>query len=245
MKAIILAAGQGTRLRPLTYAIPKPLLPVGGRPVIDYVIDNLASCHEIDEVYVAVSHKASVIEEYLEHTKRLGPKISVVKTLGWETGGDLKTVLIDREIKDTTIVCYGDNVTRLDVGKLVSAHKKNEGANATVTLFSVPENDVPRFGIAETRGARITRFLEKPQIRSTESTLANAGYFALEPSAMEHIHMGRFKLESQYFPKWAEEGRLFGHIQDVKMWIDIGTIESYRAANRLIEGILPPSEKVR
>src|SRR5208283_5595095 len=103
MKAIILAAGQGTRLRPLTYAIPKPLLPVAGRPVIDYVIDNLAACRDIDEIYVAVSHNASVIEKYLEHAKRPGLEITVVRTLGWETGGDLQTVIIDRNLKEQVV----------------------------------------------------------------------------------------------------------------------------------------------
>ncbi len=238
MKAIILAAGQGKRLRPLTYAIPKSLLPVGGKPVIDYVLDNVCACPGIDEIFVAVSHKASVIEDYLEHSERGGPRISVVKTLGWETGGDVKTVLVEKQVEGPALVCYGDNVTRLDVGALCDAH--GDGAHATVALFPVPRQDVPRFGIAEMDGGRIARFVEKPAAGSTESNLANAGYFVLDPQALKNHPMGKFRLEEECFPKWAQEGKLMGQIQKLKIWIDIGTIESYKAANRMADDILPP-----
>ena len=238
MKAIILAAGQGKRLRPLTYAIPKSLLPVGGRPVIDYVIDNLCACPRIDEIYVAVSHKASVIEDYLRYSGREGPRITVVRTLGWETGGDVKTVLVEKQADGPILVCYGDNVTKLDVEALCGAHK--EGAKATVALFPVPAQDIPRFGIAEIEGGRITKFVEKPAEGSTKSDLANAGYFVLEPQALEGHPMHKFKLEEECFPLWAREGTLRGQVQRLRMWIDIGTIDSYRTANRMVEEILPP-----
>ncbi len=240
MKAIILAAGQGTRLRPLTYAIPKPLLPVGGRPVIEYVLDNLKACPEIDEVHVAVSHMSSVIENYFAHAPRDGPDIHIVKTLGWETGGDIKTVLEENPQKEPLLVAYGDNVTRLDVPQLVRAHTPD--ACATVALFPVPQEDTPRFGIGEmeSRGARIRRFIEKPAAGQTTSNLANAGYFVLDPMALKDIPMRRFKLESELFPVWAARGQLNGQVQKLKLWIDIGTIEAYRTANRMADEILPP-----
>lgn len=238
MKAIILAAGQGTRLRPLTYAIPKPLLPVGGRPVIDYVIDNLVKCKQIDEIFIAVSHQASVIEEYIKHVPR-NIRLTVVKVAGMETGGDLKAVITEKGIKEPVLVCYGDNVTEVDVTKLVEAHGKH-GGSATVLLFPVPEEDIPRFGIAELDGDKISRFIEKPAAEATKSNLANAGYFVLDPSV--EMPDGEFKIESDHFPSWAEAGKLFGQVQSLKMWIDIGTVEAYRAANRLVEEILPPPE---
>ncbi|MBS3069293.1 nucleotidyltransferase family protein [Candidatus Micrarchaeota archaeon] len=240
MKAIILAAGQGSRLRPLTYAIPKPLLPVGGRPVIDYVIDNLSACGQIDEVYVAVSHAASVIRAYFHHANHHRLKISVVRTLGWETGGDLKTVLIEKNITSPVVVCYGDNVTQPNVSELLDFHSKNPSSYASMLLFSVPRSDASRFGIAELQGEKITRFIEKPQPGSTISNLANAGYFVLNPDALSNVQMKKFKLESECFPQWAAERKLGGIVQQLKMWIDIGTIDSYRAANKLVEEILPP-----
>ena len=128
MKAIVLAAGEGKRLRPLTYGIPKPLLPVGGRPVIEYVMDNIQKCKEIDTVSVAVSHMRAALESYLSHVSYRGVRVEPVTTLGWETGGDLKAVLLQNEIRDEPVlVCYGDNVTTLDTRKLLDAHRKNEG----------------------------------------------------------------------------------------------------------------------
>ncbi len=245
MKAIILAAGEGKRLRPLTYGIPKPLLPVGGRPVIDYVIDNIRKCDEIDTIYVAVSHMRNALEAYLSHLEYPSIAIETVTTLAWETGGDLKSVLAQKAITDEAVlVCYGDNVTTIDTARLVAGHRKNKGANATVTLFEVPREDAPRFGIAEMNGTqgKIGRFIEKPKAGETESRLANAGYFVLEPNALADAPAKKFKIESELFPKWAESGKLFGQIQPVKMWIDIGTIDAYRAANRLVEEILPPPE---
>lgn len=240
MKAVILAAGQGTRLRPLTYAIPKPLLPVGGRPVIDYVIDNLARCPHIDEIFIAVSHQAGTIEEYIKHVPRDGVRLTVVRVHGWETGGDLKAVIAERKIAGPAVVCYGDNVTEADVGMLIAAHGRHRGASATVLLFPVSEKDVPRFGIAELEGERIARFIEKPQTGETRSNLANAGYFVLDSAALAGAPLKKFKLESEYFPGWAREGKLMGHVQPLRMWIDIGTVEAYRNANRLVEAILPP-----
>ncbi|OIO22696.1 hypothetical protein AUJ13_04245 [Candidatus Micrarchaeota archaeon CG1_02_49_24] len=248
MKAIILAAGEGKRLRPLTYGIPKPLLPVGGRPVIDYVIDNILKCQEIDTIYVAVSHMKNSLEAYLAHHEHPGVRIETVATLAWETGGDLKSVLAQKAIADEAVlVCYGDNVTTIDTARLVADHRKNVGANATVTLFEVPGEDAPRFGIAEMKGnrGRIVRFIEKPKAGETESRFANAGYFVLEAAALAGVAMERFKIESECFPKWAGGGKLFGQIQSVKMWIDIGTLESYRAANRLVEEILPPPPQAK
>lgn len=241
MKAIILAAGKGSRLAPLTHAIPKPLLPVAGRPVIEYVISNLQSCGEIDEIFVAVSHKASAIEEYFEHTEHKGIKITIVNTLGWETGGDLKTVLLEYPQTGPVLVCYGDNVTKIDVQELIDSHL--EDSNATLALFAVPERDVSRFGIGELEGKKISKFMEKPKEGETKTNLANAGYFVLDPEALGDISLRKFKIESEYFPKWANEGKLGGLSLPIDLWIDIGTIESYRRANQIVERILPPEEE--
>ena len=240
MKAIILAAGKGTRLRPLTYAIPKPLLPVGGRPVIDYVLDNLFSCKDIDTVYVGVSHKKEVIEEYLRHTHNERVKVEAVSTLGWETGGDLKAIWIEKGLDEEVIVAYGDNVTKIDVTELLRQHKTGH-ALATVALFPVPKEDIGRFGIAELeKDGRISRFIEKPASSQMTGNLANAGYFVLEPEVFDRIPLGKVKLEATLFPRFAEEGKLGGVIFKPPYWLDIGTIDSYKAANKMISGILPP-----
>lgn len=238
MIGIILAAGKGTRLRPLTYAIPKPLLPVGGRPVIDYAIENLCACKEVKKIFIAVSHGRETIENYIKNMD-YGVEIETVTTLGWETGGDLKTVINERKIDDRIIVAYGDIVSRIDTSEMLIFHKK-QNKLATVALFEVPDEDVNRFGIAEMNGNSVKQFIEKPPLEKAPSNLANAGYYILEKGAYLQLPFEKKKVEEGLFPKLAINGDLAGYICKPEYWLDIGTIESYRKANRLVEGILPP-----
>ncbi|MDD5317286.1 MAG: nucleotidyltransferase family protein [Candidatus ainarchaeum sp.] len=241
VKAVILAAGRGTRLKPLTYGIPKPLLPVGGKPVIDYVIDNLMAAHgEIDEIIVAVSYMRETIENYLKHTPRDHMRIETVTTLGWDTGGDLQTIVVEKEITGPVVVAYGDNVTKLNVRDLIQFHKR-KGKPATLALFNVPWEDTSRFGIAElTPDSLVSSFVEKPEQGKTRSSLANAGCYVLEPEILESIPHRKVKTEAAIFPRLAREGKLAGFVFNPPYWLDIGTIDAYRKANKMIEGILPP-----
>lgn len=240
MIGIILAAGKGTRLQPLTYAIPKPLLPVGGRPVIDYVIDNLKTCKEIEKIYIAVSHMRDALQHYFEHVD-YGLKIELVRTLGWETGGDLKTVVMDKKIDETVFVAYGDNITKLDVTEMYNFHKKT-GKFGTVALFEVPWEDVPRFGVAEMKGNFIKNFVEKPMLKEAKSNKANAGYYFLESAALKQLELRKTKVEQSLFPQLIRQNELAGYICKLPYWLDIGTIESYRKANKMMEGIIPPGD---
>lgn len=246
MKAIILAAGKGTRLKPLTYGIPKPLLPVGGKPVIDYVIDNLLTARdELDQIFVAVSYMREVIENYLRHTPRDHISIEAVTTLGWETGGDLHTIVVEKDIDEPIIVAYGDNVTNINIGEMIRHHRRS-GKLATVALFRVPWSEVDRFGIAEVDAdSTITSFIEKPSRQQAKSNLANAGYYILEPPVLEAIPHKKVKTEHVVFPTLARKGQLGAYIYNPSYWLDIGTLESYRKANKMLEGILPPEKDER
>jgi len=238
MKAVILAAGKGERLKPLTYGIPKPLLPVAGRPVIDYVLDNLTGCKEIDTIYVAVSHMKETITSYLDHTPRDHVKIEAVATLGWDTGGDLRSVAIEKKLTGPVVVAYGDNVTQIDVNAMVKLHRDSH-ALGTVALFAVPWQDVGRFGVGVMKGNMVTQFIEKSPGKPP-SNLANAGYYVLEHEEIEKIPHKKVKVEEAVFPRLAEEGRLAGYVYKPKYWLDIGTLESYTRANQMLFGILPP-----
>ena len=239
MKAIILAAGKGLRLRPLTYGIPKPLLPVGGKPVIDFVIDNLLTCKGIDTIYVGVSHMQNMISSYLAHTPRDHVKIETVSTLCWETAGDIKTIAVEKDINEPVVVAYGDNVTRMNIDRLVKFHNRMR-RSVTIALFKVPWDEVGRFGVARMKGNLITQFIEKPDRGKAPSNLANAGYYVIEPEVINQIPTSKVKMEDFVFPKLAEEGELAGLVYDLKYWLDIGTIKAYRKANRMIEGVLAP-----
>jgi len=242
MKAVVLAAGKGTRLKPLTYGIPKPLLPVGGKPVIDYVIKNLLTCKEIDTIYVAVSYLKENIENYLKHVEHDGVKIETVMTLGWDTGGDLHSVIVEKNIKERVAVAYGDNVTELDVGAMNEFHKKKK-AQGTVALFRVPWDEVDRFGIAELEDGFVSEFKEKPKRENAKTNLANAGYYILEPGVFPMLPHKKAKIEKTVFPILALEKKMAGYIYNPSHWIDIGTTEAYRKANKMIEGVLAPEKR--
>ncbi|MDO8554694.1 MAG: nucleotidyltransferase family protein [Candidatus Micrarchaeota archaeon] len=240
MIGIILAAGKGTRLRPLTYAIPKPLLPVGGKPVVEYVIDNLCACKDIKKIYVGVKYQSKIIEEYFSHVD-YGVKLETVETLGWETGGDLKTILEDKSIDESVVVAYGDIVSKIDVNEMLAFHRKMK-KSATVALFSVPNEDVERFGIAKVENNLVSSFIEKPKREDAPSNLANAGYYVLEKSAYSKLRVKRERVEERLFPSLAVEGDLAAYFCKPAYWLDIGNLDSYKKANKLVEGILAPGQ---
>ncbi len=182
MKAIILAAGEGKRLGSLRHIAPKPLLPVAGRPTIQYVIDNIITIPEVDEIIVAMkfSDINDRVRKYFEETKRDGINIYPVGVLGWETGGDLKTAAYIAKIKesDNFIVAYGDILTKISLKDMLKMHMES-GKIVTMALFPVPEEDKKRFGIAVLNDKKeIVEFCEKPQNPDKiNSNLANAGYY--------------------------------------------------------------------
>ncbi len=257
MKAIILAAGKGTRLRPLTYAVPKPLLPVGGLPIIDYVIENLQTSPRIDEVYIAVNgseHIGKTIIEHFESYKKYEPEefkkkyhveIKVIDVKGWETGGDLKIAAYEAGIDNDFVVCFGDNLTRINLGRMISVHEQT-GKKLTVALFPVPLDETHRMGIAKLNDSgEVTYFVEKPK-EYPGSNLANAGYYIMSPEVLDLIPFGKCKFEVSVIPELVSQGEVHGHLFNPPYWYDIGTLKSYIEANRLMleerGGIISPPE---
>ncbi len=263
MKAIILAAGMGTRLRPLTYGIPKPLLPVKGRPVIDWVIRNVLTCGDVDEIFVAIPGTSGkdFHERVLSHTHGICVdsyvrnlsyrcKITTVPTPQKETAGDLKHVISEMDISGgDVIVAYGDNLTSINLDGMVKYHqdcRKELGVACTVSLFGVPEKDVGRFGIAKIKNVSgfdlIENFVEKPK-GGAPSNLANAGYYIIDVEQISgYLGKEKIKVEESLFPLLAAKGKLGGYVTSLPFWIDIGTIEAYEEANRLAHDklIIPP-----
>jgi len=221
MKAVVMAGGEGTRLRPLTHDVPKPFLRVAGKPAIEYALDALIAAG-IKDIIVTTFYKPERLIDHLAGGARLKARIfySVEDQAMGTAGGVAKCLPILGE--DTVVVLSGDVIADVNVGALVEAHKKS-GAVATMALTRV--EDVREFGIVgldET--GRIVRFKEKPKTpEETFSDLINTGIYVLSPEALRAVPEGAtFDFSKDLFPKLLEGGK---HLQGVPIegfWMDVG-----------------------
>lgn len=226
MKALILAGGLGTRLRPLTFSMPKPVVPLAGRPMVRHIIDPLPE--EVDTVILAVSYMKDYLERYFQEND-VGREIVLVnedEPLG--TGGALKNV--SRWLDDTFFAFNGDVICSLDLRAMLEAHRKRRGIG-TMALWSV--DDPSAFGVVATDGSgRITMFQEKPAPGEEASNSINAGAYIFEPELLDHIPDGVVSLEREVFPHVLHRG-LYGHAFK-GYWVDAGTRESFLRAQRIL-----------
>jgi len=241
MKAVVLAGGFGTRLRPLSCTRPKHLFPIGNKPQLDWTIEKLAKSRT-KEVILAVNYMADVYVQHYKKSKHK-PKISFsrdilpsgTRTLFQRplgTGGPIKNAEKLIGHKEPFLVLNGDVLTNIDYSELMKRHKNSKQATATIALYSV--EDPSRYGVAElAKDNRILRFIEKPTREKAPSNLINAGIYVLEPEIFDYIPSGRpVSIEREVFPKLAEEGKLYGYPFE-GLWIDIGEPEDYLKANKL------------
>jgi mannose-1-phosphate guanylyltransferase len=217
VKAVLLVGGMGTRLRPLTYRIPKPLVPVVGKPLIMHVIDSIPS--EVDEVIIPVSYKKEMMEDYLRKNppKRKVTLVDEPEPMG--TGGAVGNVR-DR-IDGQFLVINGDSISSLDIAQFIKFHRSKK-AFASISLW--PVDDPTPYGVVDLeKDGRIRRFQEKPKKDQAFSNLINAGAYALEREVLDYIGNGFVSMEREVFPKILEKG-MYG-MQFEGYWIDCGRRE--------------------
>jgi len=222
-KAFILAGGKGTRLLPITKELPKPLIPLHDRPLLEHVIE-LFKKHDVLDIIISVGYKAQKIKDYFGDGRRFGVRIQYVEEsepLG--TGGPLR--LAKDLLTETFVMCNADELKEIDLFDMFSFHKE-QGSFATIALTTV-ENPCD-YGVARMNGAQIQEFVEKPKDASF-GNLINAGLYILEPEIISMIGEGFFSLERQVFPKLAIDGKLFGYPFSGQ-WFDTGTLERYEKA---------------
>lgn len=246
MKAVILAGGMGTRISEETDQIPKPMIQIGGKPILWHIMKQYAH-HGINEFIICLGYKGYIIKEYFTNyfyhisdlTVDLGEgsinvhqnngedwKITLVDTgLETMTGGRLRNV--KKYIgKDTFCFTYGDGVSDIDITKLVAFHKKH-GKNATVTSITPPG----RFGVLENKGNKITGFAEKVD---NVNARINGGFFVLEPSVIDLIKGDETIWEKAPLETLAKKGELMGYMHD-GFWMAMDTLRDKRALEDLWE----------
>lgn len=228
MKALLIAGGLGTRLRPLTYTRPKHLLPIANRPHIEHVLDLLVE-HSIRDVVLLTSYLAEAFGAVIERARARGVTIEVAhETEPLGTAGALKNAqhLVDDE---AFFAFNGDVLSSVDLSSILTFHRRSGGAG---TIVLTPVEDPSAYGVVTTDDeGRALGFIEKPQPGETTSDLINAGVYVLEPSVLDLIPSGEVvSIEREVFPSLAAAGSLFA-VETNAYWMDIGTPEKYLQAN--------------
>jgi NDP-sugar pyrophosphorylase family protein len=230
MKAILLAGGKGTRLRPLTLHTPKPIVPIFNRPFLNYQIDLLKQVPEIDEIILSLNYQPRRIEELFGDGTDAGIKIRyVVEPAPLGTAGAVKYA--GDKLTESVVVFNGDVLTEIDLAAVIRLHRERQ-AKATIVL--TPVENPTAYGLVETDAAgNISRFLEKPKPEEITTHNINAGIYVLEPDTFDRIPSDvSWSIERSYFPSLIERGETFVAYIYNGYWIDIGTPEKYRQVHR-------------
>lgn len=245
MKAMILAAGKGTRVRPITYTTPKPLIPILQKPVMEFLLELLRQ-HGFDQIVVNVSHLAKEIEDYFKDGQRFGVQIAysfegrivdgqlIGEALG-SAGGMRRIHDFYPFFDDTFVVLCGDALIDLDLTAAVKWHKQ-KGAIATIVTKSVPREQVPSYGVVVTdETGRVKTFQEKPSVEEALSTSINTGIYIFEPEVLDYIPSGQeYDIGSELFPRLVEMGAPFYAVSMDFEWVDIGKVPDYWHAIRSV-----------
>ncbi|MEJ6827318.1 MAG: NDP-sugar synthase [Synechococcus sp. ArSW.bin.68] len=245
MKAMILAAGKGTRVQPITHVIPKPMIPILQKPVMEFLLELLKE-HGFNEVMVNVSHLAEEIENYFRDGQRFGVEIAysfegsiqdgelIGDALG-SAGGLKKIQDFQTFFDDTFVVLCGDALIDLDLTEAVKRHRA-KGALASLVTKTVPKDQVSSYGVVVSDDdGKIQAFQEKPNVEDALSDTINTGIYLFEPEIFEHIPSGTsFDIGADLFPALAKQGAPFYALPMDFEWVDIGKVPDYWQAIRSV-----------
>ena len=261
MKAMILAAGKGTRVRPITHVLPKPMIPLVRKPVMEFLVEHLKA-HDIKQIMVNTSHLAPVIEEYFRDGDRFGVQMAYSfegdliggqiegKAIG-SAGGMKKIQDFSGFFDETFVVLCGDALVDIDFAQVLRFHRDRKSI-ATLVLRDVPPDDVSKYGVVQTDASgRIVRFQEKPTRDQAVSSTINTGIYVFEPEIFQYIPSGvEFDIGGQLLPELVRNGQSIFGITLPFAWLDIGSVPDYWEATGLllrgkVAGFTMPGNEVR
>ncbi|HVO44064.1 MAG TPA: sugar phosphate nucleotidyltransferase [Aggregatilineales bacterium] len=221
-QAVLMCGGLGTRLRPFTSVLPKPLLPVGDRSVLERLLERLR-LHGITEIYLSVGYKAEMIEWVLRDGSALGVNLQYVpekEPLG--TAGAL--VLLRDQLRGTFLMMNGDLITKLDFDKMIAYHREHK---AEITVGTKNFTIQVPYGVIEDSRGRVVTLREKP----TYSNRINCGIYVVDPSALDLLpEQGRYDATQLIEDALKAKRRVFSYLIE-EYWLDMGRLEDYDQAN--------------
>ncbi len=229
MRSIILAGGLGTRLRPLTYETPKPLLPVKDRSLLEWAILNLKK-HNIEDIILSIGYKAGMIKEHFKDGSQLGVRISYnIEKEPLGTGGAVADICRKHNLKEPFALLWGDNLADYNFTAMIDLYKKS---NADLVMSLTQREDVEHFGVAEIDGKKIMGFTEKPKREDAPSNLINAGAFIVNSEALSVLPKGKSSIERDCFEKLiGKNSRVYAH-KHIGYWYPTDNLEKYKKAEK-------------
>ena len=224
-KAVILAGGKGLKMRPFTYEMPKAMIPVNGRPVLEYIIENLRK-YDIRDLIISIGHQGQKIKQHFGDGSKFGVKI-IYLNQGKTENGTAQPILQAKKLigHNPFLVYYGDVLAHINLDDMTDFHLANNGL-ATVALTSV--NKSADWGVVRIQGSRVYSFLEKPDQRRNLSNIINAGIYIFEPEIFNYLEKAK-RIEKDVFSKLVEARKIFGYMF-AGSWFDVGNPEVYEQA---------------
>lgn len=225
MKAFVLCGGQGTRLRPYTYSIPKPMLMLGRKPILQYVVENL-KLNGFTDLVLTVGYKKEKIIEYFGDGKKFGVKIEyAVEDEPKNTAGSI--IEYKSKVKESFLVVMGDHLTDINLKKLMDEHKKSKSI-ATIALTK--QEMQLEYGVVDVKGNEIVGFREKPKY----DLFINTAIYAFEPEIFDYI-AEKSDFAKQVFPRLLEAKKKINSYVFGEYWVDVGRVSDYERLNEFIK----------
>lgn len=225
-KVVILTGGKGIKMRPLTYEMPKALLPLHGKPILQHTIEFLAK-NGFREIIISIGYLGNKIKEHFRDGSSFGIKITYVEQRGQENGTAQPLAALRGMIGESPfILWYGDVLAKVDLIDMLNFHRAGK-ILATMGVTSVEKSS--DWGVVGLKGSKVVDFAERPQKSSGISHLINTGIYIMEPEILNYIQKNSKSLEIDVFPALAKEGKLAGYSL-CGQWFDVGSLANYEKA---------------
>ncbi|MBU2229373.1 NTP transferase domain-containing protein [Patescibacteria group bacterium] len=223
-QAVILAGGKGVQMRPLTYEMPKTMIPVHGKHILQHIIETLRD-QRIRDITVLIGHLGEMIQDHFKDGSKFGVKITYEKEKHqYGTAGSLRQ--LKNKLNDSFLLIYGDVLSEVNFIEFIEFHKSH---NQIASMALTSQDHPTEYGVVNLQGSKSVKFEEKPEKKPGLSHLINAGMYILEPNIFKYIPpKGYVSLEQDVLPDLAKKGRLFGYPFSGQ-WFDVATPEIYES----------------